>query len=142
MTNSVHERITARQFHHAVGVEDWRVADGGACAHFRTGSFAAGARLVGGFPLPDGHQFMTGLQPEGDGVPFPGWEAFEGADSADIDEPTRRELLERFIPSPVGVITGTVRLTDDRRYEVPATGVCPEYSRDDLKELILAEAKP
>jgi 4a-hydroxytetrahydrobiopterin dehydratase len=27
-------------------VEDWRVADGGACAYFRTGSFATGARLV------------------------------------------------------------------------------------------------
>ena len=27
-------------------MEDWRVADGGACAYFRTGSFATGARLV------------------------------------------------------------------------------------------------
>ena len=40
------EQITARQFHFAGGVGDWRVADGGACAHFRTDSFAAGARLV------------------------------------------------------------------------------------------------
>src|SRR5439155_1270151 len=28
------------------GVEDWRVVGEGACANFRTGSFAAGARLV------------------------------------------------------------------------------------------------
>ena len=40
------ERISPRQFHEAVGVEDWRVVGEGACAHFRTGSFAAGARLV------------------------------------------------------------------------------------------------
>ena len=40
------ERITARQFHEAAGVEDWRVLGDGACAYFRTGSFAAGARLV------------------------------------------------------------------------------------------------
>jgi 4a-hydroxytetrahydrobiopterin dehydratase len=40
------EPITARQFHFSSGVEDWRVADGGACAYFRTGSFATGARLV------------------------------------------------------------------------------------------------
>ena len=40
------EPITARQFHFSSGVEDWRVADGGACAYFPTGSFAAGARLV------------------------------------------------------------------------------------------------
>src|SRR2546430_10721312 len=38
--------ITARRFHESEGVEDWRVVGEGACAHFRTGSFAAGARLV------------------------------------------------------------------------------------------------
>lgn len=40
------ERISPRQFHEADGVEDWRVVADGACAHFRTGSFATGARLV------------------------------------------------------------------------------------------------
>jgi len=40
------ERITMRQFHEAAGVEDWRVLGEGACTYFRTGSFAAGARLV------------------------------------------------------------------------------------------------
>lgn len=40
------EQITARQFHFSGGVGDWRVADAGACAHFRTDSFATGARLV------------------------------------------------------------------------------------------------
>jgi len=40
------ERITLRQFHEAAGVEDWRVLSEGACTYFRTGSFAAGARLV------------------------------------------------------------------------------------------------
>ena len=40
------EPITVRQFHAADGVEDWRVLGDGACALFRTGSFAAGARLV------------------------------------------------------------------------------------------------
>jgi 4a-hydroxytetrahydrobiopterin dehydratase len=40
------ERITPRQFHAAVGAEDWRVLGEGACTYFRTGSLAAGARLV------------------------------------------------------------------------------------------------
>lgn len=39
-------KITPKQFHGADGVEDWRVVGDGACAHFRTGSFADGARLV------------------------------------------------------------------------------------------------
>jgi 4a-hydroxytetrahydrobiopterin dehydratase len=40
------ERITPSQFHAANGVEDWRVLGEGACAFFRSGSFASGARLV------------------------------------------------------------------------------------------------
>jgi 4a-hydroxytetrahydrobiopterin dehydratase len=41
------ERITPGQFDESEGVEDWRVLEDGACAFFRTGSFAAGARFVG-----------------------------------------------------------------------------------------------
>lgn len=91
---------------------------------------------IGGFPSPDGEQFMGGLAADGDGVPFPGWEAFEGPDSADIDDRTKSALLERFIPTPVGVITGTVSLSDERRYAVPATAICPEYSPAELQEWI------
>ena len=40
------ERITARRFHEAAGVEDWRVLGEGACTYFRTGSFAAGVALA------------------------------------------------------------------------------------------------
>jgi 4a-hydroxytetrahydrobiopterin dehydratase len=42
----VSERISPAQFHEAAGIEDWRVVGDGVCAYFRTGSFAAGARLV------------------------------------------------------------------------------------------------
>src|SRR5437867_13396132 len=38
--------ISVKQFNDSEGVEDWRVLGDGACAYFRTGSFAAGARLV------------------------------------------------------------------------------------------------
>jgi 4a-hydroxytetrahydrobiopterin dehydratase len=40
------EGMSPQQFHEAEGVEDWRVLGDGANAYFRTGSFAAGARLV------------------------------------------------------------------------------------------------
>ncbi|HUY72973.1 MAG TPA: VOC family protein [Candidatus Dormibacteraeota bacterium] len=40
------DHITANQFHESEGVEDWRVLGDGACAYFRTGTFAASARLV------------------------------------------------------------------------------------------------
>lgn len=93
------------------------------------------ARLVyiGGFPGEDGTPFMSGLPVDGDDVPFPGWDVFEGPDSADIDEPTKSRLLETFVPSPAGVLQDTVRLTDDRRLSVPVTAICPEYSPEDLR---------
>ena len=40
------DRITPTRFHESDGVEDWRVVGEGACAYFRTGSFAMGAGLV------------------------------------------------------------------------------------------------
>jgi 4a-hydroxytetrahydrobiopterin dehydratase len=52
------DRLSPQQFHESEGVEDWRVLGDGACAYFRTGSFAAGARLVqalGALPGVDGH---------------------------------------------------------------------------------------
>jgi 4a-hydroxytetrahydrobiopterin dehydratase len=52
------EAITAKRFHEAEGVEDWRVIGDGACTFFRTGSFAEAARLVqaiGQVPGVDDH---------------------------------------------------------------------------------------
>lgn len=43
---SMTEEITPRTFQAAEGVADWRVVFEGACAHFRTGSFATGVSLV------------------------------------------------------------------------------------------------
>ena len=40
------DHISPKQFRESEGVEDWRVLGDGANAFFRTGSFAAGARLV------------------------------------------------------------------------------------------------
>ncbi len=51
-------RLSPKQFHESAGVEDWRVLGDGACAYFRTGSFAAGARLaqaIGELPDVDAH---------------------------------------------------------------------------------------
>ncbi|NES16562.1 MULTISPECIES: VOC family protein [Micromonospora] len=62
------ERITAEQFHAADGVADWRVLGEGACAWFRTGSFAAGLRLIraiGELPGPDDHRPDVDLRSDG-----------------------------------------------------------------------------
>jgi 4a-hydroxytetrahydrobiopterin dehydratase len=62
------EPITARQFHLSSGVGDWRVADGGACAYFPTGSFATGTRFVQAvaeLPDLDDHAPDVDLRPDG-----------------------------------------------------------------------------
>jgi 4a-hydroxytetrahydrobiopterin dehydratase len=42
----MNDGISPGQFHASEGVEDWRVIGDGACAYFRTASFATGARFV------------------------------------------------------------------------------------------------
>jgi pimeloyl-ACP methyl ester carboxylesterase len=96
------------------------------------------ARVVylGGFPSPDGEQLMGNLATDGADAPFPGWAEFEGPDSADLDDRAKQDLLERFVPTPAGVTQGTIHLSDERRYAVPATAICPEFSADDLRDWI------
>jgi 4a-hydroxytetrahydrobiopterin dehydratase len=63
------DQITPKQFHEADGVADWRVVGDGACAYFRTGSLAAGARLVHAISeLPGVESHRPDLDVRGDGV--------------------------------------------------------------------------
>ncbi|MEV7176135.1 VOC family protein [Kitasatospora sp. NPDC093679] len=62
------ERIRPRHFHESEGVQDWRVLGEGACAYFRTGSFAAGARFaqeIGELAGLGGDAPDVDLRPEG-----------------------------------------------------------------------------
>lgn len=98
--------------------------------------------LVGGFPWADG-QLYADLFPVTDGVmPFPGWEPFEGPDSADLSEADRQTIAARSVPVPEGVARGIVRLYDERRFDVPVVLVCPEYSPDQAKAWIDAGDVP
>src|SRR5256712_3432534 len=62
------DKISPKQFHESDGVEDWRVVGDGACAYFRTGSFAASARLVQAIselPVVDDHPPDVDLRHDG-----------------------------------------------------------------------------
>jgi len=92
------------------------------------------AVLVGGFPIPDGRQFMTGFESSNGEVPLPEWSEFDDADLADLDEEALAAFRERAIPAPAGVLEAVQRLVDERRYEVPVTAVCTEYTAAMLRE--------
>jgi pimeloyl-ACP methyl ester carboxylesterase len=98
--------------------------------------------LIGGF-LPENGQKYADLFPIVDGLmPFPGWEAFEGPDSDDLSPSVRATMAEAMVPVPVGVAQGVVRLTDDRRYDVPVAIICPEFTPAQVREWIEAGDTP
>jgi hypothetical protein len=66
-------------------------------------------------------------------MPFPGWEPFEGADSADLDDDARARIESVAVAVPESVSHAYVELVDDRRFDVPVVLVCPEYSPEDAK---------
>jgi 4a-hydroxytetrahydrobiopterin dehydratase len=62
------DHISPKQFRDSEGVEDWRVLGDGACAYFRTKSFAEGARLVQAIselPVVDDHHPDVDLRHDG-----------------------------------------------------------------------------
>ncbi len=94
----------------------------------------AEAVYVGGFPTPDGSPLLDGLSAENGEVPMPDWaEAGEEANIMDFDEEQLARFYAEAIPVPVGVVTQPQQLRDPRRYDVPVTMVCSEFTVEDLR---------
>ncbi|HST48225.1 alpha/beta fold hydrolase [Jatrophihabitans sp.] len=98
--------------------------------------------LIGGFPNQAGTSYADFFPAVDGAMPFPGWEAFEGPDSADLDEAARQRLLDAAIPVPDRVARGTVELADERRRTLPVTLVCPEFSPDEARAWVAAGDVP
>lgn len=94
----------------------------------------ARAIYVGGFPDADG---SSADFPSVDGeIPLFDWSAFDDADLEDLDDDARARFAERAIPSPARMTSDPQALSDERRYNVPVTAVCTEFSADTLREWI------
>ncbi|MFJ5779057.1 alpha/beta fold hydrolase [Streptomyces sp. NPDC093094] len=98
--------------------------------------------LIGGFPKEDGQTYADFFEMRDGAMPFPGWGPFEGADSADLDEELRQRIEAGAVPVPEQVARGVVRLTDERRYEVPVVVVCPEFTPEQARAWIAAGEAP
>ncbi|GAA3827443.1 alpha/beta hydrolase [Sphaerisporangium flaviroseum] len=98
--------------------------------------------LIGGFPSADGEPYADFFEVKDGVMPFPGWGPFEGPDSADLDEEARRIIASAAIPVPEEVAKGVVRLSDERRFDVPVVLVCPEFTPAQAKEWIDAGDVP
>ena len=92
--------------------------------------------MIGGFGNADGERYADFFEAVDGAVPFPGWEPFEGPDSDDMSDDLKARVAAGTHPVPEAVTKGTVRLGDDRRYDVPVTLVCPEFSPAQAKEWV------
>jgi pimeloyl-ACP methyl ester carboxylesterase len=102
----------------------------------------ARAVYIGGFPAAEGEALVDGFHGENGEVAIPDWKYFDEADLRDLDQASLADFRARAIPSPEQVINGPVRLSDDRRYDVPVTVVCPEFSSEMLRGWIEAGMAP
>ncbi|KAA9111535.1 alpha/beta fold hydrolase [Microbacterium rhizomatis] len=92
--------------------------------------------LVGGFPALAGEPLMAGFSAEGGDLRLPPWSDFDEADLRDLDEDALSRFSDRAVPSPAALALDPVALHDERRYGVPLTAVCTEFSAADLQEWI------
>ncbi|GAB3154492.1 alpha/beta hydrolase [Microbacterium neimengense] len=80
----------------------------------------ARAIFVDTVPVPDGADISA--FPVVDGVvPFPGWDAFDAPDIADLDDGMRQRLAAAAVPVPASVPTDPLHLHDPRRHGIPVT---------------------
>jgi pimeloyl-ACP methyl ester carboxylesterase len=112
---------------------------GGAIAHA-----AADARpdrvarvvYVDAGPLGAGQAINPELPVVGDEIPLPDWSFFPDEDLRDLDDGMRAAFRSRAVPEPTAVAYDPVELTDERRYDVPATLICCEAPSGQIKEWI------
>jgi pimeloyl-ACP methyl ester carboxylesterase len=97
---------------------------------------------VGGFPTGNGLPLVDGFPVENGEIPLPDWSAFEEEDLADLDDAARADFRERAIPSPAHLTSDPQQLSDQRRYDVPVTVVCTEFTSEMLRKWIERGMEP
>jgi pimeloyl-ACP methyl ester carboxylesterase/uncharacterized damage-inducible protein DinB len=102
----------------------------------------ARAILVGGFPTPDGAQIADAFPAVGGEVPLPDFTQFDDADLVGLDDAAQEQFRERALPVPEKVITAAQTLSDDRRYDVPVTMICPEFTSAMVRDWLAGGAPP
>ena len=87
-------------------------------------------------PLGEGGVINDELPAEGDGIPLPPWDVFDDADLVDLDDELRAGFRRRAVPQPRGVACDPQRLSNEQRYEVPATVIACEFPSAQLQEWV------
>jgi len=91
-----------------------------------SGPLGAGDSINDELPVVDGE------------IPLPDWSVFDDGDLVDLDEGLRERFRSIAIPQPARVASDPQVLGDPRRYDVPATVICCEFTTDALREWMAA----
>lgn len=84
-------------------------------------------------PLAEGGCVNDELPVVNGEVPLPDWSVFEPDDLVDLTDELREHFRAIAIPEPVRVTSDPIRLSDPRRYGVPATVICCEFRAEQLR---------
>jgi pimeloyl-ACP methyl ester carboxylesterase len=87
-------------------------------------------------PLAEGHSINDELPVVDGEVPLPDWSFFEDADLIDLDDDLRAHFRAIAIPQPARVASDAQQLSNPRRYDVPSTVICCEFTAADAREWI------
>ena len=85
---------------------------------------------VDSMPLGDGGLINDEFRVVNGEVPLPEWSEFEAEDLVDLDEDLRARFRSMAVPSPARVASDKQVLSDPRRYDIPVTVICCEFSTD------------
>jgi len=110
---------------------------GGAIAHAAADArpdLVARIVYVDSGPLGDGLCINDDLPVVGGEVPLPDWSVFDEPDLVDLDDELRAMFRSIAIPQPARVASDLQQLGEERRYDVPVTVICCEFTSAQLKE--------
>lgn len=86
------------------------------------------------WPLPDGMAINDTMPMVDGGVPFPGWDAFEDVEYADLDDATRARFEAEAIPQPAAAVQSPQTLMNPKRRSVPSTIILSTASAEDFRQ--------
>lgn len=87
-------------------------------------------------PLGNGGTINDELPVVDGEIPLPDWSEFSEEDLRDLDDELRAAFRARAVPEPAAVASDRQVLTDDRRYDVPATIISCEFPSAQLREWV------
>ncbi|MGX5682659.1 alpha/beta fold hydrolase [Schumannella luteola] len=115
--------------HSGGGAIAWAVADA-------RPELVARVVFVDSGPLGDGGVINDELPVVDGEIPLPDWSVFEDEDMVDMTDEVRARFAAVAKPEPARVASDKQVLSDERRYDVPVTVICCEFTALQLQQMI------